>query len=85
MHLPQKLYRRPSVNYGESPRDSYALPRFFFEGDDRPLVSTERLFHQWSEDEETECNPDLNAIESALKLEQDIIVSVESTCIFTHC
>jgi hypothetical protein len=57
-----------------SPRDSHELPRFSFEGDDRPLVSTERLFNQWSVDEETAYNPGFNAIESALKLEQDIIV-----------
>ena len=58
-----------------SPRDSHELPRFSFEGDDRPLVSTERLFNQWSVDEETAYNPSFNAVESALKLEQDIIVS----------
>ena len=85
MHLPQRLYRRPSATFDESPHDSHELPRFSFEGDEGPLVSSERLFHQWSEDEETAYNPDFNTIESALKLEQDIIVSVGSTCIFTHC
>ena len=84
MHLPQRLYRRPSMSDDETARDSHELPRFSFEGADRPLVSTERLFHQWSEDEETAYNPGFNAIESALKLEQDIIVSVKSTCMHTQ-
>ena len=84
MRLPQRLYRRASVSDNESLRDSHELPRFSFEGDHRPLVSTERLFHQWSEDEETAYNPGFNAIESALKLEQDIIVREGSPRIYTQ-
>ncbi|KAJ4989056.1 MFS multidrug transporter [Stagonosporopsis vannaccii] len=75
MRLPERLYGKVSVSEDGSPRDSHELPRFSFEGDDRPLVSTERLFNQWSEDEETAYNPGFNAIESALKLEQDIIIT----------
>jgi len=75
MRLPERFYRRSSVSDDEGHRDSHELPRFSFEGDGRPLVSTERLFNQWSEDEETAYNPGFNAIESALKSEQDIIVS----------
>lgn len=75
MRLPERLYGKASVSDDESFRDSHELPRFSFEGDDRPLVSTERLFNQWSEDEETAYNPGFNAIDNALKLEQDIIVS----------
>lgn len=83
MRLPERLYRRASVSGDESLRDSHELPRFSFEGDRRPLVSTERLFNQWSEDEETTYNPSFNVIESALKLEQDIIVSKGISCIYT--
>jgi len=75
MRLPERLYRRASISDDGSPRGSHELPRFSFEGDDRPLVSTERLFNEWCVDEETAYNPGFNAIESALKLEQDIIVS----------
>ncbi|KAF1364120.1 MFS general substrate transporter [Lizonia empirigonia] len=58
------LYRRPSISENGNSRNSHELPRFSFEGDDRPLVSTERLFRQWSEDEETGHDPDpgFNAI-----------------------
>lgn len=82
MRLPERLYRRPSTNNG-SPRDSHELPRFSFEGDNRPLVSTERLFNQWSIDEETAYRHGFNAIESVSKLEHDIIVS-KSTHLFVH-
>lgn len=75
MRLPERLYGRVSVGDDGSPRDSHELPRFSFEEAGRPLVSTERLFNEWSQDEETAYNPGFNAIESALKLEQDIIVS----------
>ena len=54
----------------------HALPRFSFEGNDRPLASTERLFNQWSEDTETAYMPGFHAIDNALKMEQDIIVHV---------
>lgn len=76
MHLPERLYRNIASLEDASPRDSRELPRFSFEGDDRPLVSTERLFNQWSEDEETAPKPDFHATQSSLKSEQDIIVSL---------
>lgn len=75
MRLPERLYGKVSLSEDSSLRDSHELPRFSFEGDDRPLVSTDRLFTQWSEDEETAYDPGFNAIETALNLEQDIIVS----------
>jgi hypothetical protein len=75
MRLPERLYRRASISDDGSLPDSHELPRFSFEGDHRPLVSTERLFNHWSADEETVYNPGFNTMKSALELEQDIIVS----------
>lgn len=76
MRLPEMLYRRPSISETGNSHNSHELPRFSFEGDDRPLISTERLFRQWSEDEETGRDPGFNAIGHVLKLEQDIIVGI---------
>jgi hypothetical protein len=70
----ERPYRRPLVGDDDSSRNSHELPRFSFEGDDRPLISTELLFHQWFEDEEIAHSPSFRAIGNALKLEQDIIV-----------
>lgn len=50
MHLKDKILSRPEVE-NDTSRDSLALPKFSFESDERPLVSTERLFRQWQEDE----------------------------------
>lgn len=72
MHLKDKFLRRPSVEE-EPSRDSLALPRFSFESDERPLVSTERLFRQWQE-EETSYEPDYGCVERGLRKEEDIIV-----------
>jgi len=72
MNFKSRLLKRPSVD-GEVSRDSVALPRFTFESDNRPLVSTERLFQQW-QDEETQYQPDHMDIDPALRKEQDIIV-----------
>jgi hypothetical protein len=74
MRLPGRFCRKSSVRDDDSSRDSHELPRFSFEGDGRPLVSTDRLFHQWSEDGEIAYNPGFHTIENALKLEQDIVV-----------
>lgn len=79
-----RLLGRASVSDHERIRDSHELPKFSFERDDRPLVSTERLFHQWSEDEETAYNPAVKTAESALNLEQDVIVGEVSPCIYTQ-
>jgi len=68
-----RLLRRPSVSE-EDTRGSIALPRFTFESDDRPLVSTERLFRQW-DDEETQYDHGYQNVEQTVKKEQDIIVS----------
>lgn len=75
MRLPERVCRRCSASNDGSTRDSHELPKFSFEGDDRPLVSTERLFNQWSEDEETANNLSFSTIARALRTEQDIIVS----------
>ncbi|KAF9701259.1 hypothetical protein EKO04_000372 [Ascochyta lentis] len=75
MRLPERYYRRSSHDDDDCSQDSRELPRFSFERSNRPLVSTERLFHQWSEDVETAYNPGINAIERMLKMEQDIIVT----------
>jgi hypothetical protein len=55
--------------------DSLALPKFSFESDDRPLVSTERLFRQW-QDEETQYDSGYSTIERTLNKEQDLIVGM---------
>ncbi|OAL01894.1 MFS multidrug transporter-like protein [Phaeosphaeriaceae sp. SRC1lsM3a] len=73
MHLKDKFLRRPSVEE-EPSRDSLALPRFSFESDERPLVSTERLFRQWQE-EETSYEPDYGCVERGLRKEEDIIIT----------
>jgi len=81
MTFKDRLLRRPSVSE-EDTRDSIALPRFTFESDDRPLVSTERLFRQW-DDEETQYDPGYQNVQRTLKKEQDIIVS-DSLQPFSH-
>ncbi|KAH3955381.1 hypothetical protein HBH53_002050 [Parastagonospora nodorum] len=52
MTFKDRLLRRPSVGDGDV-SDSLVLPSFPFETEDdnRPLVSTERLFRQWQEDD----------------------------------
>jgi hypothetical protein len=73
MNFKDRLPRRPSID-GRSARSSLALPRFSFEGHDRSLVSTERLFQHW-QDEETQYDAVYqHVVEEALRKEQDIIV-----------
>jgi hypothetical protein len=72
MKFKEILLLRPFAN-NDGTRDSLALPRFSFESDDHPLVSTDRLFRQWL-DEETRYQStriDLTPVEMK---EQDIIV-----------
>jgi hypothetical protein len=73
-NLKAKLLGRTSTDE-ESARTSMALPSFSFESDDRPLVSTERLFRQYWQ-EETHYDPSYHVVEEALRTEQDIIVSI---------
>jgi len=73
MTFKERLLRRPSVSE-EDTRESIALPRFTFESDDRPLVSTARLFRQW-DDDETQYDHGYQNLQHTLKKEQDIIVS----------
>jgi hypothetical protein len=70
MTFKDRLLQRPSVNEN---RDSLALPNFSFEGDARPLVSTERLFRQW-QDEESQYDPGYEYTEGDVRKELDIIV-----------
>ena len=70
MTFKDRLLRQPSIN---EPWGSLALPNFSFEGDERPLVSTERLFRQW-EDEESQYDPGSEYAECDVRKEQDIIV-----------
>lgn len=74
MALKDKFLGRPSVDE-ESARNSVALPRFSFEGDERPLVSTERLFREW--DEDTEYDPGYHNVNAMIRQEQDIIVGAQ--------
>lgn len=82
MNLKNKFLTRNSVDE-ESARDSVALPRFSFEGDDRPLVSTERLFREW--DEDTEYDPGCHNVNTIITKEQDIIVCTQSARANIHC
>ena len=72
MHFKDKLLGKQSMDE-ESARDSIALPRFSFESDDRPLVSTERLFQQWWE-QDTQYDPGNEQHDDDFRKEQDIIV-----------
>lgn len=76
MHIIDRLLRR--TRHDETIYDVSTLPRFSFESDDRPLVSTERLFRQFG-DEESQYDGQYTVINQALKTEQDIIVSTTST------
>lgn len=72
MNLKDKFLGRKSV---DEESDSLSLPRFSFEGDDdRPLVSTERLFREW--DEDTEYNAGYHNVNAIIRREQDIIVGL---------
>ncbi|KAJ4364572.1 hypothetical protein N0V83_009168 [Neocucurbitaria cava] len=75
MHLKDRLLRRASVDK-ERTHDSLALPRFSFEGDNRPLVSTDRLFRQWR-DEGIEYDTGYQNVEGALEREgeDEIIIT----------
>lgn len=72
MHMKNKLLCRPEVDE-DDPRDSVVLPKFSFESDERPLVSTERLFREWQEQGES-YNTGCGCVERGLKKEEDIIV-----------
>jgi hypothetical protein len=76
MTLKDRLLRRSSVGDGDV-SDSLALPRFPFETEDdnRPLVSTERLFRQWQE-EDTQYDPGNGDAEIGARKEEEIIVSM---------
>lgn len=82
MRIPNKLYKKSTFIDRKSLHDSEELPRFSFEDDDRPLVSTERLFDLWSGDEETAYDSGVDAIKNIFRSEQDVIVS--SRCFFVH-
>lgn len=76
MTFKDRLLRRPSVGDGDV-SDSLELPRFPFESEDdnRPLVSTERLFRQWQE-EGTQYDSGDGDVEIGARKEEEIIVSM---------
>lgn len=74
MQLPNKIFKRASDFDDEELCGLQELPKFSFEDDTRPLVSTERLFHQWSGEGETTSHFRFNATSSHMKQEEDIIV-----------
>jgi hypothetical protein len=74
MNFMGESIRSTSFDEDRTP-DSLALPKFSFESDDRPLVSTERLFRQW-QDEETQYDSGYQTIERSLNKEQDLIVGM---------
>ncbi|KAF1975048.1 MFS multidrug transporter-like protein [Bimuria novae-zelandiae CBS 107.79] len=74
MQLPGRLYHTAPQDDDSSFYTSHELPRFSFEGHDRRLISTERLFHNWRcPDEENAYKNDLNALDDSMKMEKDII------------
>jgi len=76
MTFRDRLLQRPSVGDGDV-SDSLALHRFPFETeeDNRPLVSTERLFREWQEDD-THYDSGDGEVESGARKEEEIIVSM---------
>jgi hypothetical protein len=71
---PREILSLKPFSKNDGTRDSLALPRFSFESDDHPLVSTDRLFRQW-QDEETQYHPNPTDLRPHEMEEQDIIVS----------
>lgn len=74
MHLRESLLRGSHADYQPRPSDSVELPKFSFEDEtSRPLVSTERLFEIWV-NEDTVYNPGYRAMGDPLHAEPEIIV-----------
>jgi hypothetical protein len=75
MNFKDRLLGRRS-DQGSCARESLALPRFSFEGDDHPLVSTDRLFRQWQQDEDSGYEAGHEIMEEGLRKGEEIIVGV---------
>lgn len=75
MNFKDRLLGRPSVD-DRSARESLALPKFSFEGDDHPLVSTERLFRQWQQEENSGYEAGHEIMEEGLRKGEEIVVGV---------
>ncbi|CAN9436679.1 unnamed protein product [Alternaria alternata] len=73
MNFKDRLLGRPSVDE-RSARESLELPRFSFEGDNHPLVSTERLFRQWQQEENSGYEAGQEIMEEGLRKGDEIIV-----------
>ncbi|KAI4693933.1 uncharacterized protein J4E92_006159 [Alternaria infectoria] len=73
MNFKDRLLGRSSRDDG-SARDSLALPRFSFEGDGRWLLSTQRLFLQW-EQEESGYEAGRENMEEGLRKGEEIIIT----------
>jgi hypothetical protein len=82
MNFKDRLLGRPSVD-DRSARESLELPRFSFEGDNHPLVSTERLFRQWQQEENSGYEAGQEIMEEGLPKGDDIIVGVSD--LLWHC
>lgn len=74
MNFKDRLLGRSSRDDG-SARDSLALPRFSFEGDGRWLLSTQRLFLQWDQ-EESGYEAGRENMEEGLRKGEEIIVGL---------
>ncbi|CAN9402076.1 unnamed protein product [Alternaria alternata] len=73
MNFKDRLLGRPSVD-DRSARESLELPRFSFEGDNHPLVSTERLFRQWQQEENSGYEAGQEIMEEGLPKGDEIIL-----------
>ena len=75
MNFKDTLLGRSSADDGSS-RNSLALSRFSFEGDDRSLLSIERLFRQWQQDKESGYEAGRENMEEDSRKDDEIIVRV---------
>jgi hypothetical protein len=75
MNFRDRLLGRSAGDDG-SARESLALPRFSFEEDDHPVLSTERLFQQWQQDEEPGYDAVRENMEEGLRKDEEIIVGL---------
>jgi hypothetical protein len=82
MNFKDRLLGRSARDDG-SAREPLALPRFSFEEDDHSVLSTERLFQQWQQDEEPGYDAGRENMEEGLRKDDEIIVGLFE--ILWHC
>jgi hypothetical protein len=75
MNFKDTLLGRSSAEDGRV-RNSLALSRFSFEGDDRSLLSIERLFRQCQQDEESGYGAGRENMEEGARKKDEIVVRV---------